>query len=130
MNQLKTILTILLAFGVLSGWAADAKILAQSKGSISFVVDENLKEVEQSFFTFDGEYLAERLIVDENVGYQAHHIIASSFADENKLVYHGKDAFYRCIVKASLWKVPDGYRFMLEKNENRESINKEDLIKL
>ena len=100
MNQLKTILTILLAFGVLSGWAADAKILAQSKGSISFVVDENLKEVEQSFFTFDGEYLAERLIVDENVGYEAHHIIASSFADENKLMYHGKDAFYRCIVKA------------------------------
>lgn len=103
MNQLKTILTILLAFGVLSGWAADAKtlkILAQSEGSISFVVDENLKDVEQHFFTYDGAYMAKRLIVDDHVKYEAHHIIATSFADENKLVYHGPDAFYRCIVKA------------------------------
>ena len=44
MNKLKTILTILLALSALTGWAADAKILAQSEGSISFVVDENLKE--------------------------------------------------------------------------------------
>ncbi len=100
MNKLKTILTILLALSVLSGWAADAKILAQSKGSISFVVDENLKEVNQNFYTHDGKYLAKRLIVDDHVGYEAHHIIASSFADENKLVYHGQDAFFRCIVKA------------------------------
>ena len=100
MNKLKTILTILLAISVLTGWAADAKILAQSKGSISFVVDENLKEVNQNFYTHDGKYLAKRLIVDDHVGYEAHHIIASSFADENKLVYHGQDAFFRCIVKA------------------------------
>ena len=100
MNKLRTILTILLALSVLSGWAADAKILAQSKGSISFVVDENLKEVNQSFYSRDGKYLAKRLIVDDHVGYEAHHIIASSFADENKLVYHGQDAFFRCIVKA------------------------------
>ena len=100
MNKLRTILTILLALSVLSGWAADAKILAQSKGSISFVVDENLKEVNQSFYSRDGKYLAKWLIVDDHVGYEAHHIIASSFADENKLVYHGKDAFFRCIVKA------------------------------
>ena len=103
MNQLKTILTILLAFSVLTGWADDAKnarILAQSEGSITFVVDENLKEVDQSFYTHDGKYLAKRLIVDENVKFEAHHIIASSFADEDKLVYHGQDAFFRCIVEA------------------------------
>ena len=100
MNKLKTILTILLALSVLTGWAADAKILAQSKGSISFVVDENLKEVDQSFYSNNGAYLARRLIVDEYVGYEAHHIIASSFADEDELVYHGKDAFFRCIVRA------------------------------
>ena len=100
MNRLRTILTILLAISVLTGWADDAKILAQSKGSISFVVDENLKEVNQNFYSRDGKYLAKRLIVDDHVGYEAHHIIASSFADENKLVYNGKDAFFRCIVKA------------------------------
>lgn len=100
MNRLKTILTILLALSVLSGWATDAKILAQSKGSITFVVDENLKDVDTFFFTRDGKYLAQRLIVDENVKYEAHNIIASSFADENKLVYHGQDAFFRCIVRA------------------------------
>lgn len=103
MNQLKTILIILLAFSVLTGWADDAKsakILAQSEGSITFVVDENLKEVDQSFYTHDGKYLAKRLIVDENVKFEAHHIIASSFADEDKLVYHGQDAFFRCIVEA------------------------------
>lgn len=100
MNQLKTILTILLALSVLTSWADDAKILAQSKGTISFVVDENLKDVEQHFFTYDGAYLAKRLIVDDHVKYEAHHIIASSFADESGLVYHGKDAFYRAIVKA------------------------------
>ena len=100
MNKLRTILTILLALSVLSGWADDAKILAQSEGSISFIVDENLKDVEQHFFTYDGAYMAKRLIVDDHVKYEAHHIIATSFADENKLVYHGPDAFYRCIVKA------------------------------
>ena len=103
MNRLKTILTIFLGISVLTGRADDEKnlkILAQSEGSITFVVDENLKDVEQSFFTYDGESLAERLIVDENVKYEAHHIIASSFADENKLVYHGPDAFFRSIVGA------------------------------
>ena len=103
MNQLKTILTILLAFGVLSGWAADAKtlkILAQSEGSISFVVDENLKDVEQHFPDYNGAGLAERLIVDDNVKYEAYNIIATSFADEDNLAYRGKDAFYRCIVNA------------------------------
>ena len=103
MNRLKTILTIFLVISVLTGRADDEKnlkILAQSEGSITFVVDENLKNVEQSFFTYDGESLAERLIVDENVKYEAHHIIASSFADENKLVYHGPDAFFRSIVGA------------------------------
>ena len=90
----------MLALSVLSGWADDAKILAQSEGSISFIVDENLKDVEQHFFTYDGAYMAKRLIVDDHVKYEAHHIIATSFADENKLVYHGPDAFYRCIVKA------------------------------
>ena len=103
MNQLKTILTILVAFGVLSGWAADAKtlkILAQSEGSISFVVDENLKDVEQRFPDYNGAGLAERLIVDDNVKYEAYNIIATSFADEDNLAYRGKDAFYRCIVNA------------------------------
>ena len=103
MNRLKTILTIFLVISVLTGRADDEKnlkILAQSEGSITFVVDENLKNVEQSFFTYDGESLVERLIVDENVKYEAHHIIASSFADENKLVYHGPDAFFRSIVGA------------------------------
>ena len=103
MNQLKTILAILLAFVVLSGWAADAKtlkILAQSEGSISFVVDENLKDVEQRFPDYNGAGLAERLIVDDNVKYEAYNIIATSFADEDNLAYRGKDAFYRCIVNA------------------------------
>ena len=103
MNRLKTILTIFLVISVLTGRADDAKnlkILAQSEGSITFVVDENLNDVDQSFYTHDGKYLARRLIVDENVKYEAHHIIASSFADENKLVYHGPDAFFRSIVGA------------------------------
>ena len=103
MNRLKTILTIFLVISVLTGRADDEKnlkILVQSEGSITFVVDENLKDVDQSFYTQDGKYLAKRLIVDENVKYEAHHIIASSFADENKLVYHGSDAFFRSIVGA------------------------------
>ena len=100
MNKVKTILTFLLAISALSGWADDAKILAQSKGSITFVVDENLKDVKKSFFTYDGEDLAKRLVVDDNVKYEAYHIIASSFADEKNLVYHGKDAFFRSIVEA------------------------------
>lgn len=104
MNKIKTILTILLAFSAFSAWADDGewqlKILAQSEGSISFVVDEDLKDVNQSSPSYDGESLAKRLIVDEPVKYEAHHIIATSFADEDKLEYHGPDAFYRAIVKA------------------------------
>lgn len=53
----KTCLSLLLALVTLTALANDSRIIAQSPGSISFVVDENLKPVDYEFSITDaGEY--------------------------------------------------------------------------
>lgn len=133
MNRLKTILTILLALSVLSGWAADAKILAQSKGSISFVVDENLKEVPEVLKKLKRIETLELEFIDEVT-------LPEWFFDVkfNRLDIRGKmseklrERLKERWPKASLYKDSgkdsEVYRFRLEKDVVQ--INKDDIFKL
>lgn len=133
MNRLKTILTILLAISVLSGWAADAKILAQSKGSISFVVDENLKEVPEVLKKLKRIETLKLEFIDEVT-------LPEWFFDVkfNRLDIRGKmsektrERLKKRWPKASIYKDSgkdsEVYRFRLEKNVVQ--INKDDIFKL
>ena len=75
--------------------------VAQTQGSITFVVDENLAPIEKSNkYLFDGKRLANSILYGENIPKEAYRIVATSFADAQCMKSMGKDAFYRCIVHA------------------------------
>lgn len=54
----KSCLSLLLALVSLTALANDSRIIAQSPGSISFVVDENLQPVDYEFTLTDGGEIA------------------------------------------------------------------------
>jgi len=75
--------------------------VAQTQGSITFVVDENLVPIEDPYnYLFDGERIANSILFNEAIPKEAYHIVATSFADAQCMKSMGKDAFYQCIVKA------------------------------
>ena len=75
--------------------------VAQTQGSITFVVDENLAPIEKSNkYLFDGKRLANSILYGENIPKEAYRIVATSFADAQCMKSMGKDAFYQCIVQA------------------------------
>ena len=74
---------------------------AQTQGSITFVVDEGLEPVEEPYkYLMTGERMASSILHDEDIPKESYHIVATSFADAQCLRGMGKDAFYRCIVRA------------------------------
>lgn len=95
-----TVITAMLALVATAG-LADNKIISQTDGSITFVVDANLTPTEKNYrFLYDGESLARSLLHNESISEEAYGIIATSFADAENMKYFGKDAFYRCVVEA------------------------------
>lgn len=75
--------------------------IAQTKGSITFVVDENLAPIEEPYnYLANGERLAKSVLHQEDIPEGAYHIVATSFADAQCMKSMGKDAFYQCIVRA------------------------------
>ena len=100
MNK-KTIITALLAFVTIAGYAGSNKITNRTDGSITFVVDENLTPFYNPFMRlYTGESIAKYILSEEQIPKDAQRIIATSFSDENNLRHMGKDAFYRCVVDA------------------------------
>ena len=100
MNK-KTIITALLAFVTIAGYAGSNKITNRTDGSITFVVDENLTPFDNPFMRlYTGESIAKYILSEEQIPKDAQRIIATSFSDENNLRHMGKDAFYRCVVDA------------------------------
>ncbi|MBO4841461.1 MAG: DUF4419 domain-containing protein [Bacteroidaceae bacterium] len=98
----RNIIAALFVLSTLTGWAKDtnAKIIAQEKGSITFVVDEKLGKVEkQKTYLVKGDLIASNLINNWRSPKEKKQIIASSFGDE-QLMNLGEDAFYQCIVRA------------------------------
>ncbi len=100
----KTYIFLLLALATLSVLAKDSRIIAQSPGSITFEVDENLKPVDGWFYLEDGEQIAKSLL--PNPDYRNgedgkyYRIIATSFFNENNLVNKGENPFYETLIWA------------------------------
>ena len=69
-------------------------------GSITFTVDKNLTPPDEEFYLHNGEEIAHSILSEEQILTDYHHIIASSFADEQQLIDVGIDAFYQSIIKA------------------------------
>ena len=75
--------------------------VAQTQNSITFVVDENLTPIKDSCeYLVNGEKIASMILNSEDIPEEVHHIVATSFADEQCLVIGGKDAFYKSIIQA------------------------------
>ena len=133
MNKLKTILTILLAISVLTGWADDAKILSQSKGSISFVVDENLKEVPEVLRQLKRIETLKLEFIDEVTLPEWFFDVKFERLDiRGKMSEKTRERLKKRWPKASLYKDSgkdsEEYRFMFDKNVVQ--INKDDIFKL
>lgn len=100
----KTCLSLLLALVTLTALANDGRIIAQSPGSITFEVDENLKPVDGWFDLYDGEQIAKSFLPDPEYmteeDRKCYRIIATSFFNENNLVNKGENPFYETLVWA------------------------------
>lgn len=101
----RTCLSLLLTLATISVLANDSRIIAQSPGSISFVVDENLKPVDYEFALTNGGEIARLCmrppmdkILDE--AEKNNSLVASSFANENNLEYQGEGPFFSTLVTA------------------------------
>ena len=101
----RTCISLLLALVTLTVWAGDSRIIAQSPGSISFVVDENLQPVDYQFTLTGGGEIA-RLWMEppmDNTLDKAemnNRLVASSFANEHNLEYQGEGPFFSTLVMA------------------------------
>ena len=69
--------------------------------SITFKVDENLKDLEKTVVAhYDGRLAAQYLLGQDGVKAEDQHVVALSFADAQNLRIVVKDAFYQCMVRA------------------------------
>ena len=95
------ILIFMLAIITMTSYAQKNKIVARTKGSITFVVDEKLTPINDFYdYLYTGESIAKYMLSKEQIPMDAQRIIATSFSAENNLKAMGKDAFYRSIVEA------------------------------
>ena len=73
----------------------------QQVNSITFKVDENLKDLEKTVVAhYDGRLAAQYLLGQDGVKVDDQHVVAMSFADAQNLRIIVKDAFFQCMVKA------------------------------
>ena len=80
-------------------------ILQKSKGSITFVVDEDLKPIEDDYPMEEslksGAFALYGILRDEGVPGDTHAIIARSFSDDEFFyTFTGKDVFFKTVVRA------------------------------
>ena len=93
----------LLALISLTGQAEERKVIRQSDGSITFVVDEGLAPITEQYKHFyDGEQMAKAILQkDKTIFNDAYYnIAATSFADAKNLRNPEKDAFFQSVLRA------------------------------
>ena len=107
LNPLKTmnkrfIIIISFILMTMNGFAEGSKVIAHEKGSITFVVDEDLPPVENSEpRLLVGEDLAKWIAMNrKSMSLGVQRIVTTSFSNEKNLIYQGKDAFYKTLVDA------------------------------
>ena len=93
----KFIVALCLVFIPLTGHADNRNVIRQSDGSITFVVDEGLKPIEEKYrYLSDGEKMAKAILSkDKTILNGAYNIVASSFEGAKNLRGAEKDAFFR-----------------------------------
>lgn len=101
----KTCLSLLLALVTLTALANDSRIIAQSQGSVTFEVDENLQPVDYEFSITDGGKIAKLWMMppmDKTLdeAEKNNSLVASSFASEHNLEYQGEGPFFSTLVTA------------------------------
>ena len=73
----------------------------QQVNSITFKVDENLKDLEKTVVAhYDGRLAAQYLLGQDGVKVDDQHVVAMSFVDAQNLRIVVKDAFFQCMVNA------------------------------
>ena len=116
-KNIVSILFIILAMTTQNACAQ--KIISKSEGKITFVVDKKLKPIDVKYYTSEeffkktdisktenyritcnGKEIAETITKDGTISGEPKNIIATSFENEDGLIYYGKDAFYKCIIDA------------------------------
>lgn len=107
LNPLKTmnkrfIIIISFILMTMNGFAEGSKVIAHEKGSITFVVDENLSPVKKREpRLLVGEDLAKWIAINrKSISLGVQRIVTTSFSNEKNLIYQGKDAFYKTLVDA------------------------------
>ena len=107
LNPLKTmnkrfIIIISFILMTMNGFAEGSKVIAHEKGSITFVVDEDLPPVKNSEpRLLVGEDLAKWIAMNrKSMSLGVQRIVTTSFSNEKNLIYQGKDAFYKTLVDA------------------------------
>lgn len=93
----------LLALISLTGQAEERKVIRQSDGCITFVVDEGLAPITEQYKHFyDGEQMAKAILQkDKTIFNDAYYnIAATSFADAKNLRNPEKDAFFQSVLRA------------------------------
>lgn len=73
------------------------EVVNRSKGSITFVVDENLPAPQRDFRAFSGDRVAGWMLKDEGIPQEKHKIVAASFL-KDKLIATDKDIFFQCMI--------------------------------
>ena len=99
----KFIVALCLVFIPLTGHAEEKKIIRQTDGSITFVVDEGLEPITERYKHFyDGEQMAKAILSkDKTIFNDAYYnIVATSFADAKNLKNPEKDAFFQSVLRA------------------------------
>ncbi len=96
-------IVLLFAFAQVAGRAEERKVIHQTDGSITFVVDEGLEPIEDTFkYLMDGEKLAKAILgKDKTIHNDDYYkIYASSFAEAKNMRGGEKDAFFQCVLRA------------------------------
>lgn len=99
----KKLIIVSLALISLTGQAEEKKIIRQTDGSITFVVDEGLEPITERYKHFyDGEQMAKAILSkDKTIFNDAYYnIVATSFADAKNLKNPEKDAFFQSVLRA------------------------------
>ena len=107
LNPLKTmnkrfIIIISFILMTMNGFAEGSKVIAHEKGSITFVVDEDLPPIKKREpRLLVGEDLAKWIAINrKSISLGVQRIVTTSFSNEKNLIYQGKDAFYKTLVDA------------------------------
>lgn len=102
MRRIITLICIVLT--TIAGWAQKNKVVSNTEGSITFIVDENLNPIDEDDLNmedFQSRGSVALSEIFESEGVLKPHWIAKSFSDDESFyTFKGKDVFFQTVVRA------------------------------